>query len=56
MAGSELPEEKLRGKLEGLHSIRINKQWRLIFLWDGRRPKHPASISMTTAIFEDPLC
>jgi toxin HigB-1 len=29
--------EKLRGKLEGLHSIRINKQWRLIFRWDGRR-------------------
>jgi proteic killer suppression protein len=29
--------EKLRGKLEGLHSIRINKQWRLIFRWNGRR-------------------
>jgi toxin HigB-1 len=29
--------EKLRGKLEGLLSIRINKQWRLIFRWDGRR-------------------
>ena len=29
--------EKLRGKLEGLHSIRVNKQWRLIFRWDGRR-------------------
>jgi toxin HigB-1 len=29
--------EKLRGKLEGLHSIRINKQWRLIFQWDGDR-------------------
>jgi proteic killer suppression protein len=23
--------EKLRGHLEGFHSIRINKQWRLIF-------------------------
>ena len=23
--------EKLRGDLEGLHSIRVNKQWRLIF-------------------------
>jgi toxin HigB-1 len=29
--------EKLRGKLEGLHSIRVNKQWRLIFRWDGSR-------------------
>jgi len=29
--------EKLRGKLEGLHSIRINRQWRLVFRWDGRR-------------------
>lgn len=25
--------EKLRGKLEGWHSIRINQQWRLIFQW-----------------------
>ena len=29
--------EKLRGKLQGLHSIRVNSQWRLIFRWDGRR-------------------
>ncbi|MGC1776578.1 MAG: type II toxin-antitoxin system RelE/ParE family toxin [Xanthobacteraceae bacterium] len=29
--------EKLSGKLEGLHSIRVNKQWRLVFGWDGRR-------------------
>jgi proteic killer suppression protein len=29
--------EKLRGKLEGFHSIRINEQWRLIFKWDGSR-------------------
>jgi proteic killer suppression protein len=29
--------EKLRGKLEGLHSIRVNRQWRLIFRWDGSR-------------------
>ena len=29
--------EKLRGHLEGFHSIRINKQWRLVFLWDGDR-------------------
>jgi proteic killer suppression protein len=29
--------EKLRGDLEGFHSIRANKQWRLVFQWDGRR-------------------
>jgi proteic killer suppression protein len=29
--------EKLRGRLDGFHSIRINQQWRLIFRWDGRR-------------------
>jgi proteic killer suppression protein len=29
--------EKLRGDLDGLHSIRVNKQWRLIFRWDGRQ-------------------
>jgi proteic killer suppression protein len=29
--------EKLRGKLADLHSIRVNKQWRLIFQWDGGR-------------------
>jgi proteic killer suppression protein len=29
--------EKLRGNLEGWHSIRINEQWRLIFQWDGGR-------------------
>lgn len=27
--------EKLRGHLEGLHSIRVNRQWRLIFAWTG---------------------
>ena len=27
--------EKLRGKLAGLHSIRVNNQWRLIFHWNG---------------------
>ncbi len=27
--------EKLRGALDGLHSIRVNQQWRLIFEWDG---------------------
>jgi toxin HigB-1 len=29
--------EKLRGNLESFHSIRINKQWRLVFRWDGSR-------------------
>ena len=29
--------EKLRGNLEGVHSIRVNKQWRLSFRWDGGR-------------------
>ena len=29
--------EKLRGNLAGFHSIRVNKQWRLIFRWDGGR-------------------
>ena len=27
--------EKLLGKLAGFHAIRVNKQWRLIFVWDG---------------------
>ena len=27
--------EKLRGSLDQLHSIRVNKQWRLVFRWDG---------------------
>ena len=27
--------EKLRGRLEAFHSIRVNKQRRLIFRWDG---------------------
>lgn len=26
--------EKLRGSLEGFHSIRVNRQWRLVFRWD----------------------
>ncbi len=29
--------EKLRGKLTGWHSIRVNEQWRLIFRWNGRK-------------------
>lgn len=27
--------ERVRGTLHGLYSICINKQWRLIFRWDG---------------------
>jgi proteic killer suppression protein len=29
--------EKLRGNMEGFHSIRVNNQWRLVFQWDGGR-------------------
>ena len=29
--------EKLRGNLDGFHSIRVSRQWRLIFRWDGIR-------------------
>lgn len=29
--------EKLRGNLDGWHSIRVNKQWRLLFRWNGGR-------------------
>lgn len=29
--------EKLGGKLSDFHSIRINRQWRLIFRWDGNQ-------------------
>ncbi|NOQ45457.1 MAG: type II toxin-antitoxin system RelE/ParE family toxin [Desulfobulbaceae bacterium] len=29
--------EKLSGNLKGKCSIRVNKQWRLIFLWNGTR-------------------
>ncbi|MCG3133441.1 MAG: Toxin HigB-1 [Planctomycetes bacterium] len=25
--------ERLRGSMEGLHSIRVNDQWRLVFRW-----------------------
>lgn len=27
--------ERLKGDLKGLHSIRVNDQWRLIFRWEG---------------------
>ena len=29
--------EKLRGNLAGFHSIRVNRQWRLIFVWDSSK-------------------
>lgn len=29
--------EKLRGSLAELHSIRVDKQWRLVFRWSGAR-------------------
>ncbi len=29
--------EKLCGRLDGFHSIRVNRQWRLIFRWNGER-------------------
>ena len=29
--------ETLRGHLDGFHAIRVNRQWRLIFRWDGGR-------------------
>ena len=31
--------EKLIGRLDGKHSIRVNKQWRLIFKWDASEGK-----------------
>ncbi len=27
--------EKLKGNLKASHSVRVNRQWRLIFKWDG---------------------
>ena len=28
--------EKLLGDMAGLHSIRVNDQWRVVFRWTGR--------------------
>ena len=28
--------EALKGQLKGLYSIRINDQWRIIFMWDNQ--------------------
>ena len=41
--------EKLRGKLGGFHSIRVSKQWRLIFQWDAAELKQQMSIWTTIA-------
>jgi proteic killer suppression protein len=35
-SGSAVAAE-FRGELAGLHSIRVNDRWRLIFHWDGGR-------------------
>ncbi len=32
--------EKLGGKLKDFHSIRINKQWRIIFVWNNGNTFH----------------
>ena len=48
--------EKLRGNLAGFHSIRVNKQWRLVFRWDGAEARRKASIWTTTAIGEGEPC
>lgn len=36
--------ELLKGDLAGFHSIRIDKQWRIIFRWDGQ-DAHDVQIS-----------
>jgi len=30
--------EKLKGDLLGFHSIRVNDQWRIVFMWTGNGP------------------
>jgi proteic killer suppression protein len=32
--------ERLRGKRVGQHSIRINEQWRICFVWTAQGPAH----------------
>lgn len=36
--------EALRGDLAGLHSIRINQQWRIIFRWTEQGPAEVAIV------------
>jgi len=31
--------ESLKGDLAGFHSIRINDQWRVVFMWTGGSPE-----------------
>lgn len=31
--------EELKGYLKGLHSIRVNDQWRVVFKWTAQGPK-----------------
>ena len=31
--------EKMRGALAGYHSIRVNRQWRLVFRWSSGQGK-----------------
>ena len=35
--------EALRGSLKGLHSIRVNDQWRIVFRWT---PQGPAEVAI----------
>lgn len=32
--------EALKGKRAGQHSVRINDQWRICFVWTGSGPEH----------------
>ena len=32
--------EVLKGKLKGLHSIRVNRRWRIVFRWSDEGPEH----------------
>ena len=32
--------EQLRGDLEGLHSVRVNDQWRIVFRWSEGGAEH----------------
>jgi len=34
--------EALKGKLKGWHSVRINKQWRIVFKWTATGPSDVA--------------
>lgn len=36
--------ETLRGDLTGFHSLRINDQWRIVFLWSELGPKEVAIV------------